>query len=94
MKILSTRKPEIKELVQYLQSHPEKALETAIGIQQKYLVVSSEYQKLQTEYLKLKAQRKSTSVSPVFTLILSFIASVRITKLSWISGRKTWKSVC
>ena len=88
MKILSTPQPEIKELAKYLQSHPEKALETAIGYQQKYLVVSSEYQKLQAEYLKLKAKRRSTSVFPVSTLILSFIASIRITKLSFRRRRK------
>ncbi len=89
MNILSTRKPEIKELVQYLQSHPEKAFETAIGIQQKWLILLAEYQKLQAEYLKLKAQRRSTSVFPVSTLILSFIASIRITKLSFRRRRKT-----
>ena len=88
MNILSTPQPEIKELVQYLQSHPEKALETAIGIQQKYLVVSSEYQKLQAEYLALKAQRRSTSVSPVSTFLLSFITSIRITNFSFRRRRK------
>ena len=88
MNILSTPQPEIKELAKYLQSHPDQAFETAIGIQQKYLVVSSEYQKLQAEYLALKAQRRSILVSPVSTLILSFIASVRITKLSFRRRRK------
>ena len=88
MNILSTPQPEVQELVQYLQSHPEKALETAIGYQHKYLGVSSEYQKLQAEYLALKAQRRLTSISPVSTLILSFIASIKITKLSFRKRRK------
>ena len=88
MNILSTPQPEVQELVQYLQSHPEKALETAIGYQHKYLGVSSEYQKLQAEYLALKAQRRSPSVFPVSTFLLSFIASIRITKLSFRRRRK------
>ena len=89
MNILSTPQPEIKELQQYLEFHPEEARILAIKHKQDFLVIAAEYQKLQTEYLKLKAKHRSTLVSPVSTLILSFIASVRITKLSWISGRKT-----
>ena len=88
MKILSTPQPEIQELQQYLEFHPELAHELAIKHKQDFLVIAAEYQKLQTEYLKLKAKRRSTSVFPVSTLILSFIASIRITKLSFRRRRK------
>ena len=88
MNILSTPQPEIKELAKYLQSHPDQAFETAIGYQQKWLILLAEYQKLQAEYLALKAQRRSPSVFPVSTFLLSFIASIRITKLSFRRRRK------
>ena len=81
---LSTTHPEVQKLAQYLQNSPHRAKEVAISYQQKYLVILSEYQKLQAEYLALKAQRKSPSVSPVSAFVLSLIASVRITKFSLI----------
>ncbi len=88
MNILSTPQPEIQELQQYLEFHPEEARILAIKHKQDFLVIAAEYQKLQAEYLALKAQRRSTSVFPVSTLILSFIASIRITKLSFRRRRK------
>ena len=89
MKILSTPHPEVQELHQYLNTHPDLAFELAIKHKQDFLVIAAEYQKLQTEYLKLKAQTKTSSTLPVSTLIFSFIASIKITKLSFRRGRKT-----
>ena len=83
MNNLSTRNSEVQDLDRYLEFHPQQAHQLAIDYQQKYLVVSSEYQKLQAEYLKLKAQTITSSTSPVSTLIFSFIASIKITKLSF-----------
>ena len=84
MNTLSTHHSEVQELAQYLHNYPHRASEVAISYQQKYLVILSEYQKLQAEYLALKAQRKSPSVSPVYAFLLSLITSIKITKFSLI----------
>lgn len=89
MNNLSTCHPEIQELDQYLKHHPDLAQTLAIEYKQQLINVLGEYQKLQAEYMRLKAERKSPSAFPVSTFILSFITSIKITRFTLIRRRKS-----
>ena len=59
MNTLSTQF-EIERFKRYLRNNPDRAYQLAIKSTQECIVVLSEYQKLQTKYIKLKAQHRSS----------------------------------